>query len=338
MIQSLQSRFCESFTATFIGMELLARNGKSFSLKTMDLLGGGTYTYDKNGMQQTNPGSVTVMNDDEYPELIADPYKFLLEKAFPRRYSLMRRTDEKKYDDMVEIMKDVIDMNNRFKAEDRISEEEFGIPVMRQFAIYNPLDYILDYLRDFDVIIGDVKRRPQLVKDAGMSLIDFALDNIGSGQPEEGKLIFIPMHLPQFLNRRDFEKVYWPSYRTMAEKIVAKGFKIVYYFERSYEHLFDYLKELPRNKVIGLFENDDIVMAQKKLGDTMCVAGGMPVQLLQNGTKQACIDHAKRIIDEAGRDGGYMFTTDMIMLTDADGKAENLQAVNEFVHEYGVLK
>lgn len=317
---------------------LLPRNGKSFTQRTMDLLGGGTYEYDKNGMIQTRHGSVTVMESDEYPELIADPYKFILEKVFPRRYKLMQRNDEKKYEDMVEVMKDAINMQARFKEEDQISEKEFGIPQMRSLAFYNPIDFILDYFRDFDVIIGDVKRKPRLMCEAGMALVDFAFDHIGSAVPEEGKVIFMPMHLPQFLNKKDFEKVYWPSYRTLMERIIAKGFKIAFYFERTYEHLFDYLKELPKNKVVGLFEGDDIVMAKKQLGDVMCVAGGMPVSLLKTGTKQSCIDYAKRIIDEAGRDGGYLFTTDMIMLTDADGKAENLQAVNEFVHEYGVLK
>lgn len=317
---------------------LLPRNGKSFSQRTIDLLGGGTYTYDRNGMQQTKPGSVTVMEPDEYPELIEDPYKFVLEKVFPRRYELMRRTDDKKYEDMVEVMKDAIGMAKQFSEEDRIAEEEFGIAQMRTLAFYSPIDYVLDYMRDFDVIMGDVKRRSKLVNEAGMALIDFAFDNIGNVMPEEGKVIFMPMHLPQFLNKKDFEKVYWPSYTALLNKIISKGFKVVCYFERSYEHLFEYLKELPKNKIVGLFENDDIIMAKKRLGDTMCVAGGMPVSLLQSGTKQACIDHVKRVIDEAGRDGGYMFTTDMIMLTDSDGKAENLHAVNEFVHEYGVLR
>ncbi len=314
---------------------VFVRNGKTFSERTLNLLGGGTYQYDKNGMQQTKPGSVTSMEADEYPELISDPYKFILEKVFPRRYTLMQRNDEQKYNDMKEVMADVIGMFKRNAEEDKIAIEEFGIPQMRAAAFFNPVDIILDYFRDFNEILGDVKRRPQMVRDAGMSLVNFSLDHIGPIQPQPGKSLVIPMHLPQFLNAKDFEKVYLPSFKKVADGIAERGFKALYYFERSYAHLFDYLKELPQG-TIGLFEIDDVREVKKKIGKSMCVAGGMPLKLLGKGTKQQCIDHAKAVIDEAAKDGGFLFTTDMMMLSPGDAKAENLQAVNEFVHKYGV--
>ena len=315
---------------------VFVRNGKTFTQHTMDLLGGGTYEYDKNGMQQTSPGSVTVMNEDEYPELIADPYKFILEKVFPRRYKLMARTDEKKYSDMLEVMIDLAGMNKRNTEENAVAPNEYGIAQMRQAAFYNPLDTILDYLRDFTLIIGDVRRRPDTLREAGMALVDFSLDYIGNIQPQQGQALVIPMHLPQFLRAKDFEKVYWPSWQKVAEGIKKRGFKVLYYFERSYKHLFDYLYELP-DGTIGLFE-DDLVWEAKAALPRMAVAGGMPNAMLYRSTKEECVNYAKMLVDKTAANGGYLFTTNMMMLTPSDGKAENLQAVNQFVNEYGVYK
>ena len=47
------------------------------------------------------------------------------------------------------------------------------------------------------------------------------------------------------------------------------------------------------------------------------------------------MDIAKGLIDDLAPGGGYVFTTNRVMLTEADGKAENLRAVTEFVADYG---
>lgn len=317
---------------------LVARNGKTFAPEILDLLDGGTYTYDKDGMQQTCPGSVEVMGEDEYDALIENPYGFILEKIFPRRYGIMRRTDADKYADMKRIIESLQSSLQLNAAEDRIAEDDYGIKQMRMNAIFNPLDIILDYLRDFVPISKDVRRRPDQLRDAGLALVDFVLDNVCTAQPAKGKVIFMPMHLPQFLRPKDFEKIYWPSYKKVVDYLIDHQLTPLFYFERKYEHLFDYFKEFPKNSVAGMYEDDDLRIVNQKLGDHMAMAGGMPTELLQNGTKEQCVDYAKKLIDDISPNGGFLFTTDKIMLSEADGKIDNLAAVNEFVHHYGVYR
>lgn len=318
---------------------ILTRTGRAFSEASVELLGGGTYTYNKDGIQETKPGSIQIMEDDEYEELIKDPYAYILNKVLPRRYELMRRNDEKRYDDMLVIINDFKETLAAGKAEDEIAIKEFGIPHLRNFGIFNPVDLILDYLRDFPKMMQDVKRRPNLLRDAGLAMVDYAIDNNHLRNiPQKGKVVFIPMHLPQFLSPKDFEKVYWPSYKKITEFLAEKGFKMMFYFERKYEHLFDFLQELTPNMSVGLFEDDDLRVAKKRLGKTMAIAGGMPTNLLFNASKEKCIDYAKSLIDDLAPGGGYMFTTDKILLSPADGKPENIKAVNEFVHSYGIYK
>jgi uroporphyrinogen-III decarboxylase len=146
------------------------------------------------------------------------------------------------------------------------------------------------------------------------------------------------MHLPQFLSPKDFERVYWPSFIKLANYFTNKGYVIRYYFESNYEHLYDYLQELPKGQIVGLFEDDDLRKAKKFLGNNMAIAGGMPTSLLYLGSTQECIDYAKALIDDLAPGGGYIFAMNKIMLSPTDGRAENLKAVTEFAHEYGVYK
>ncbi len=60
--------------------------------------------------------------------------------------------------------------------------------------------------------------------------------------------------------------------------------------------------------------------------------GGMTTDLLGNGTKQQCIDYAKKLIDELG--DGFIFSTNKMVSFRNDCKRENLLAVTDFVRNY----
>ena len=42
------------------------------------------FYFTEEGLHQTNPGAIAVMEPEEYPELIADPYEFLLQNLSPQ--------------------------------------------------------------------------------------------------------------------------------------------------------------------------------------------------------------------------------------------------------------
>ncbi|MBS4026091.1 MAG: hypothetical protein KGZ96_10520 [Clostridia bacterium] len=305
-----------------------------------DILGGGTFALNADGMRQTKPGSIKVMNENEYPDLIKDPYDFLLNTIYPRRYKLLNGpyTDDK-YKEMCTVADKIKEKGIKYKRYNDIAKSK-GLIVSRQGSFFNPVDLILDNLRDFSGIMSDIKRQPEMVKEAGLAMVQYCIDNVehSINEPEPGCAIFAPMHLPQFLSPKDFERVYWPSFIKLANYFTNKGYVIRYYFESNYEHLYDYLQELPKGQIVGLFEDDDLRKAKKFLGNNMAIAGGMPTSLLYLGSTQECIDYAKALIDDLAPGGGYIFAMNKIMLSPTDGRAENLKAVTEFAHEYGVYK
>lgn len=64
----------------------------------------------------------------------------------------------------------------------------------------------------------------------------------------------------------------------------------------------------------------------------VCLAGGMPSDLLQNGTPQECIERVKYLADTLG--DGFMLDQDKIISYRNDCKRENLQAVFDYVNGF----
>jgi uroporphyrinogen-III decarboxylase len=69
------------------------------------------------------------------------------------------------------------------------------------------------------------------------------------------------------------------------------------FWEGTWDKRLEYLKELPKGKVLGWFDRSDLFRAKKILSDSMCLMGDMPVSLLTSGTPQQIQDYTKRLIE-----------------------------------------
>lgn len=314
---------CDGMTMAFMPPNLIMA-------PKLKLLDGGVHVIGKDGSKQINPEAVVIMEPEEYPELIKDPFNYLLETVYPRRYKLLASDDpQKKFDNILGVYSEIMKMVDYFIK----TEAETGIPAFVNGGYYvNPVDLIFDFLRDFKGIVRDIKKSPEWVRDAGLAMVDGAASLFSTIPPVENKALLCPMHIPAFLKPKDFEKAYWPSFKKLTELLVEQGHNVAFLFEKNYTHLHEYLQELPKKNIIGFFEEDDLHVVKEKLGGTMAIAGGLSTRILQYGTKNECIDHVKGLIDDFGRDGGYFITPSTPMMYSADGKPENLRAVAEYVN------
>ncbi len=73
--------------------------------------------------------------------------------------------------------------------------------------------------------------------------------------------------------------------------------------------------------------------AKEALGGIACVAGNVPISLLNTGTPDEVGDYCKELIDVAGKGGGFMMTSGGVI---DKAKPENVRAMIEFTKEYGV--
>ena len=165
----------------------------------------------------------------------------------------------------------------------------------------------------------------------------YKLAKIVNPNPGTIPSLFMPLHMPSYMRTKDFEKLYWPSFKKLVCDLVADGYTIQIFFEKDWSRYYEFLQELPTG-VIAYFEDDDLGIVKQKIGHKLCIMGNYPITMLRLNTKQECIDKAKEIVDKAAPGGGYMFCMDKSILDLSDAKPENLIAVSEFVHEYGVYK
>lgn len=104
------------------------------------------------------------------------------------------------------------------------------------------------------------------------------------------------------------------------------------YTEGAYNTRLKYLKEVPKNKVVYHFENVDLKLAKKELGDTACLMGGFPVYSVRYGTPERIREEVKQHLEIMAPGGGYLFTTGYSL---EDCPQENMEALLEAVDMYG---
>lgn len=296
----------------------------------LNIMGGGSYMV-KNDNKVQVPSSVEIFKPEDYPELIKNPAKHLFNMVYPRRFQMLRESPEKQWEAYQRLIPEVV----KSVGYNALCEERDAY-LLGYLTYVNPVDFIFDFLREFKGIVNDIKRRPELLRDAGLAIAEEMKKLIDTVQPEPDRAIFCPMHIPAFMRPKEFEKVYWPSFKMLAEYIVGKGLNVVYYFEKDYSHLHDYLQDLPKTNIVGIFQEDDFHVLKKKLGKTMVISGGLSTSLMGQGTKEQCIDHVKQVIDEYASDGGFILAPDNPMMYPADGKPENVKAVAEYVYDYKI--
>ncbi|HOJ83734.1 MAG TPA: uroporphyrinogen decarboxylase family protein, partial [Bacillota bacterium] len=81
-------------------------------------------------------------------------------------------------------------------------------------------------------------------------------------------------------------------------------------------------------------DQTDMDKAYKVLGGRFCLSGNVPNSLLAFGKPEEVKDYVKGLLDKYARDGGFVIDAGAVILDDA--KEENIVALIEAVHQYGV--
>jgi len=210
-----------------------------------------------------------------------------------------------------------------------------GFPAHQAGPTKAPFDVIGDTLRGTKGIMLDMYRQPDKLLQAMEILTPIFIQiGVNAAKAAGNPMIFIPLHkgADGFLSDAQFKKFYWPSFRNVIIGLIEEGCVPFIWAEGGYNTRLDIIHDLPRGKTAWLFDQTDMGKAKKALGDTACVAGNMPINLLTVGTAQDAIEHTRRLIDICGKDGGYIMANgaffDIV-------KWENLKVIVDTVKEYG---
>jgi uroporphyrinogen-III decarboxylase len=198
-----------------------------------------------------------------------------------------------------------------------------------------PYDMISDFMRGMRGSMLDMYRRPDKLLAAIEKLSQQSLELIAAApKPERFTTTFIALHrgADGFMSLKQFEKFYWPYLLKLVRALVDAGYTPEIFFEGNYTQRLEYLRQLPKGKVIARFDRSDMARAKQVLGGHICISGNVPSSLLQTSDVEGVKKYCKWLIDVVGRDGGLIMGPGSVV---DEVKPENLKAMIDFTHEYG---
>jgi hypothetical protein len=214
--------------------------------------------------------------------------------------------------------------------------EENGFPCrMTMVGGPVPFDMVSDLLRGMRGSMLDMYRRPDTLLAAIEKISDQSLKAIAAAPKPEGfTTTFMALHrgADGFMSLDQFEKFYWPYLLKLVNALVDAGYTPEIFFEGDYTKRLEYLRELPKGKVIARLDRTDIVKAKELLGGHVCISGNVPSSLLQAGDAEGVKEYCKWLIDVIGKDGGLIVGPRSVV---DEVRPENLKAMIDFTREYG---
>jgi hypothetical protein len=214
--------------------------------------------------------------------------------------------------------------------------KEEGFPLQFGSITQAPFDTLGDFLRGTRGLMLDMYRRPDTVIKACEKLLPYMFDlAVGPAKTSGNPRVFIPLHkgLDGFMAIDQFKKFFWPTLRELMVALIKEGMVPVPFWEGNCESRLDVIKDVPPAKACYKFEATDMIKAKEALRDRVCIRGNVPLSILVAGTPDDVRRYCKKLIDTAGKDGGFIM--DAATGLD-DAKIENVRALFESTREYGV--
>ena len=298
------------------------------------------------------------MKADEYDHFLSDPMDFMVRKYWPRISGSLKGLEKlppltnftyymdlgtfrafslKEVQEILNILRksgrEVARVNSYARRfNDKLKRE--GFPTMDGANASAPFDTLGDFFRGTKGVMIDMYRCPDTLIKACEKLLPLTVEKaVNSAKRIDSPYVFIPLHkgLDGFMSLEQFKKFYWPTLRELMLALIKEGLNPCLFWEGDCTSRLEYIKDIPPGKAVYRFEATDMTKAKDILGDRICIRGNVPVSILAAGTPDDVRAYCKKLIDYAGRGGGFIMDSSAAV---DDAKPENVRAMFEFTKEY----
>ena len=326
-------KFLDDISLDFMwggGVTSAVRAIKAMGCNYYDLANDGTTIIHKQP-------EVEFMETEEYPDLIEDLPAFKA-NLMRRRVGALRLPKEQAYEKTIDALKAIRPYAEANAMISKYIFEEKGIaPLTGPMNFLGPLSLLFDKYRGIRDTLLDLRRRPELVRQAcDVILAERAkpfLDANPGDYAQPYPFMSTVYHVECFLSPSLFDEYYFRHFKDICLPFMEAGAKFFLKGEGSFINTLDRFRQLPKGSVIFMLDQDDPFEVYKAIGDWQTVATGITADLLQMGTRQQCIDFVKRSFDTFAPGGGFIFMQNKPLLCANDAKTENLLAVYETANE-----
>ena len=299
------------------------------------------------------------MKADEYQDLIDDPTGYFMSTYFPRIFGSLKPLEkmplfppvneipcippalvpfgteeiQQAFQSLMEAGQETI---RWITAVRRLNGSIMGkgYPAFSGGFTKAPFDVIGDTLRGTTGIMLDMYRQPEELIEACERLTPFMVKSGVASCKATGHLMpFIPLHkgADGFMSDEQFRTFYWPTLRKLIIGLVNEGCVPQLFAEGGYNQRLETICDVPKGTTVWWFDLTDMERAKKNVGQVACIAGNVPLSLLYTATPEKVKAYCKNLMDVAGRDGGFIFSTGAGM---QGAKTENVKAMIDFAKQY----
>jgi uroporphyrinogen-III decarboxylase len=278
------------------------------------------------------------MKADEYDLLINNPVEFLIEHRLPRVLGEFKEKGSiRSYMAFLKGGMAFVMMAQLMREKTLNLQTKYGLPQPFQGVMLAPFDTLADGYRGLQGIMIDLFERPDKVLEACDVLIpDLVNCAIAIADPLKRYPIFMPLHRGNhpFLSPKQFDTFYWPSLHKAIRQLIEAGYTIRTYLEGDWTPNWHHWNELPKGKILCDIDNKaDISRAKKEIGNTVCLAGGIPDRIFILGTPDEIRSRVKELCETVGREGGLILNGGCMIPYST--KPENFRAYIDATLEYG---
>ncbi|MFC1860773.1 uroporphyrinogen decarboxylase family protein [Chloroflexota bacterium] len=215
---------------------------------------------------------------------------------------------------------------------------EWGYPMFRGSRAKAPFDTIGDTLRGTQGIILDMYRQPDKLLEALDVITPLMIElGVSAANASGNPVVFMPLHkgADGFMSDLQFKTFYWPSLKKVVLGLIEEGLVPYLFAEGAYHTRLETISDLPEGKIIWKFDQTNMDRAKEALGNFACITGNVPSSLLLTGKPEEIKNYCRKLIDIAGKGGGFILTNGASLDT---AKPENVRAMIETTKEYGIYK
>jgi uroporphyrinogen-III decarboxylase len=212
--------------------------------------------------------------------------------------------------------------------------KQLGFPPQFGCATHAPFDVISDFFRGTKGAMLDMYRRPEKLLEAVDQMLPVMLQNGLLSKQRGIPRVFIPLHkgIDGFMSQAQFNMFYWPTLKKLILGLIDEGLNPVVFWEGDCTSRLETIKDIPKGKVVYMFERTNMFKAKEVLGDTVCIRGNVPLSILSTGTPDDVKTYCRKLIDIVGKGGGFIMDSSTVL---DDAKPENVKAMFDFTKEYG---
>lgn len=300
----------------------------------------------------------TYIEDDEFDDFIFDPTHFILTRVFPRKNKGLKGFEKLYFRNPVE-QGFLIDLSILAQPDVKASllsairagelavqwlqglgqisatVIEMGFPLGPTMSQSCPFDMFADNIRGLLTTVMDIRERPDKLEAVLETMTKICIERtIRGAKARNVEFILIPLHAgsDEFMSRADYERFYWKGLRAMMMAIIKEGMTPFVFCEGKYNTRLEIISDVPKGKVVYLFESVDMARAKKTVGQVACLCGNLSAATLVGGTRQQTIDECRRLLDTCADGGGFIMDCSIVL---DNAKRENLEAMFETTLAYG---